>query len=240
MDLWLLNRTGFFSVTLGTISLVAPSDILTKSELDTIVAETRRNLTQTAAEFSNGNPALARGIQAQIEQSLALYESDIQLPLELNFASGYSGPTPANERPANRTYSSINVVLYAPLSRGRTHIISSSPADAPALNPNYHAHPMDRAVHIAGMKLARRMLIAPPLNESFISEFEPGAEKVTDEEILAWMRTAIAPDQHETGTAAMLPKELGGVVDTKLKVYGTANVRVVGEYRNLLLRLNSF
>jgi len=29
------------------------------------------------------------------------------------------------------------------------------------------------------------------------------------------------------GTAAMLPREEGGVVDANLKVYGTANVRVV-------------
>jgi len=29
------------------------------------------------------------------------------------------------------------------------------------------------------------------------------------------------------GTAAMLARELGGVVDGKLKVYGTSNVRVV-------------
>lgn len=29
------------------------------------------------------------------------------------------------------------------------------------------------------------------------------------------------------GTAAMLPQELGGVVDPKLLVYGTANLRVV-------------
>lgn len=32
---------------------------------------------------------------------------------------------------------------------------------------------------------------------------------------------------HSIGTCAMLPRELGGVVDSKLKVYGTQNVRVV-------------
>lgn len=32
---------------------------------------------------------------------------------------------------------------------------------------------------------------------------------------------------HPISTAAMMPKEIGGVVDTSLKVYGTSNVRVV-------------
>ncbi|ROV89601.1 hypothetical protein VPNG_10139 [Cytospora leucostoma] len=32
---------------------------------------------------------------------------------------------------------------------------------------------------------------------------------------------------HFTGSCSMLPRELGGVVDPKLRVYGTANLRVV-------------
>lgn len=32
---------------------------------------------------------------------------------------------------------------------------------------------------------------------------------------------------HPISTAAIMPKEIGGVVDTSLKVYGTSNVRIV-------------
>jgi choline dehydrogenase-like flavoprotein len=32
---------------------------------------------------------------------------------------------------------------------------------------------------------------------------------------------------HPAGSCAMLPKEMGGVVDSELKVYGTKNLRVV-------------
>jgi choline dehydrogenase-like flavoprotein len=32
---------------------------------------------------------------------------------------------------------------------------------------------------------------------------------------------------HPAGTAAMVPRSMGGVVDSSLKVYGTSNVRVV-------------
>ena len=34
------------------------------------------------------------------------------------------------------------------------------------------------------------------------------------------------PIYHPIATAAMVPKELGGVVDSKLKVYGTSNLRI--------------
>lgn len=38
---------------------------------------------------------------------------------------------------------------------------------------------------------------------------------------------SVVANSHPTGTAAMMSRELGGVVDPELKVYGTANVRVV-------------
>lgn len=37
----------------------------------------------------------------------------------------------------------------------------------------------------------------------------------------------VAPNSHGMGTAAMMARELGGVVDHEVRVYGTANVRVV-------------
>lgn len=37
----------------------------------------------------------------------------------------------------------------------------------------------------------------------------------------------VNPNYHPIGTAAMMARELGGVVDAELKVYGTSNVRVV-------------
>ncbi len=37
----------------------------------------------------------------------------------------------------------------------------------------------------------------------------------------------VSANSHPTGTASMMAKEYGGVVDPELRVYGTANVRVV-------------
>lgn len=40
-------------------------------------------------------------------------------------------------------------------------------------------------------------------------------------------RFVVTPNDHPIGTAAMMSRQLGGVVDPELRVYGTRNVRVV-------------
>lgn len=95
---------------------------------------------------------------------------------------------------------------------------------------------MDRAVQVAGIKLARRMLISPPLGEIYDGEFEPGADKDTDSKIEEWLMGVVGSDSHEIGTMSMLPQELGGVVDSSLRVYGTSNVRVAGVWAHIFPR----
>ncbi|KAJ7627389.1 alcohol oxidase [Roridomyces roridus] len=223
--LWFQNRTGLYSALPRSLGIAAPSDVFTPSQLGSLIAQAEANLTHFATEFSNGNPALARGIAAQHSIALALYKENKELPLEMNLEPGYSGPTSFAARPA-RNYTTINSVLYAPLSRGRTHIVSSNPLTPPAVDPAYWAHPLDVAAQVGGIKLARRMLVAPPLNSIYNGEFEPGADKSTDGEIEDWLRGVVASDNHEVGSCSMMPQALGGVVDTQLRVYGTMNVRV--------------
>ncbi|CRK24828.1 hypothetical protein BN1708_003945 [Verticillium longisporum] len=59
----------------------------------------------------------------------------------------------------------------------------------------------------------------------------PGAATLpndaTDAQWETWARNNAVPNAHPIGTASMMSRELGGVVDPELKVYGTANVRVV-------------
>lgn len=41
-----------------------------------------------------------------------------------------------------------------------------------------------------------------------------------------FLRDRAVEAHHYTGTCSMLPREMGGVVDPQLRVYGTANLRV--------------
>lgn len=48
-----------------------------------------------------------------------------------------------------------------------------------------------------------------------------------DTKILQIIRDGLASESHHSGTCAMLPLDLGGVVGPDLLVYGTQNLRVV-------------
>ncbi|KAJ7511289.1 alcohol oxidase [Mycena galericulata] len=223
--LWYKNRTGMYSACPRSLGMSAPSNVFTPDQLNTLITQAEANLTYFANLFSNGNPALAAGIAAQHQIAFKLYRENKELPLEINAEPGYTGPTSFALRPA-RNYTTVNSVLYAPLSRGRTHIASADPFALPVIDPAYWAHPIDVAAQVGGIQLARKMLVTPPLDSIFVQEFEPGAEYQTDAEVEGWLRGVVAGDNHESGSLAMVPQSLGGVVDTALKVYGTANVRV--------------
>ncbi|KZV82340.1 alcohol oxidase [Exidia glandulosa HHB12029] len=224
---WFHNRTGLYSNAPRSLSLAAPSNLFSAGELTPLLAAARGNLTFFATQFANGNSALAKGIAAQHNAALALYARNKQLLMELNFEPGYSGPTPAAQRPPNANFSTVNAVFYAPLSRGRVHITSNDVNTPAAVDPGYWSHPIDVAAHVQGVQLARKMLKTAPLLSIYGGEFEPGNDRQTDAEVEDWLRGVAQSDNHEVGTIVMLPKELGGVVDTTLKVYGTSNVRVV-------------
>lgn len=59
------------------------------------------------------------------------------------------------------------------------------------------------------------------------SETALPSRNATDAQWKSFVEGSITPVQHGVGTASLMPRELGGVVDPALRVYGTRNVRVV-------------
>jgi len=55
----------------------------------------------------------------------------------------------------------------------------------------------------------------------------PAAATLSDELLTLWVKAGVQTNYHPSGTASMLPLDMGGVVDTNLLVYGTSNLRVV-------------
>lgn len=118
-----------------------------------------------------------------------------------------------------------------PFSRGNIHINSSNTSAPAAINPNFFLLDFDVKGHVDTTRMARKIAATAPFSKYVGVETTPGLETLpadaTDAEFQETIETLFRSNFHSVGTAAMMSKELGGVVDPNLKVYGTKNVRVV-------------
>lgn len=142
--------------------------------------------------------------------------------MELIALDAYSIPSPP---PApNTTYLTLLSAQQHLFSRGSVHIRSASASDYPIIDPNYLSVPFDVKVATAATAYLRTIAATPQYAAIVGTEVVPGQgadlQKYTT-------TTGYTTEFHPIGTASMLPRDQGGVVDSSLKVYGTANVRVV-------------
>jgi choline dehydrogenase-like flavoprotein len=120
--------------------------------------------------------------------------------------------------------------LSYPLSRGSVHIQSANPQDAPLIDHGMLRHPVDLKLHARHTMWLEKIAEAEPM----ASLLKKGGERLHATEPLTDIEKAkeickelVLSVYHVSGTCAMIPREDGGVVDTKLKVYGTTNLRIV-------------
>ncbi|OLF54581.1 GMC family oxidoreductase [Pseudomonas chlororaphis] len=112
-----------------------------------------------------------------------------------------------------------------PHSRGRVEIRSADPQAAPLIQPNYLSHPQDLKVAADAIRLTRRIVAAPALQAFKPSEYLPGAELRSDEQLheaAARIGTTIF---HPVGTCRM-GQGPDAVVDAELRVHGIPGLRI--------------
>jgi len=133
------------------------------------------------------------------------------------------------ERPQDglHRFSGFTSIAYQlrPESRGEIKLKSPDPFDAPAVHPNYLATETDQRTIVAGLKLVRRILANPHLQHFIASEFQPGPEIESDEQLLDYARRRGGTVYHPTSTCKMGSDPLA-VVDAELKVHGIGGLRV--------------
>ncbi|CAN9456482.1 unnamed protein product [Alternaria alternata] len=153
----------------------------------------------------------------------------MMLPLQLNISAG---ATQMKEllAPSNpKNFITIMAVNNHPFSRGFCHIRSADPKEKPILDPKYLSHPLDLEI------LARYTQYIETIvkTEPFASLLKPSGrlpdgKRATDLDAAKdIVKERLLSTFHPTGTCAMMPKELNGVVDSRLKVHGTKNLRIV-------------
>jgi choline dehydrogenase len=118
-----------------------------------------------------------------------------------------------------------SVCQLRPESRGEIVLKSPDPTAAPAIHPNYLATDLDRRTMVAGMRIGRRIAAQESMQYYIESEYLPGAQVQTDDEMLDYIRQYGGTIFHPSGTCKMGGDEMA-VVDDQLRVHGLAGLRV--------------
>lgn len=117
---------------------------------------------------------------------------------------------------------------HRPESHGWVRARSADVFEDPLINPNYLSDPMDVRVHLAGMRLVRRMLNTPELAPFLEAETLPGPDVRADDELLDFAKKNGSTTYHLIGTARMGPAtDPTAVVDDRLRVHGMQALRVI-------------
>lgn len=197
----------------SAIAYVSGSTIFGQSEWDSMVSQMRSDQASAIAALDAPDTVKAGYNATYSTQIDKLFPSQIG-PIELLFALSFGGVQ-------------VQAALQHPLSRGSIKITSINPFTAPDIDPAYLSHDVDMTILREGFKLARRLAQAPPLSNYTANENAPGSSVQTDSQWENWIRNTVGTEFHPSSTCSMLPRELGGVVDKNMRVYGTRNLRVI-------------
>jgi choline dehydrogenase-like flavoprotein len=120
--------------------------------------------------------------------------------------------------------------MQKPFSRGTVHLNATDPTGIPVVLHNSLAHPFDRATIFEALKFTRRLVNSASVASLHPVEVTPGAQYIeqdaTIERLIA--SGALSPTfSHASCSCPMMPQELGGVVDSKLRVYGTKKLSII-------------
>lgn len=209
------NKTGVFTMGLSGRIVFAPLQFL-DSDFESIAGTvtSEEQLQYLPAKYAD-SPLLLAGYRKQLEVLKSQFLSPDAGVIELS--AGGSG--------------AVAVALQKPLSRGTVMINGTNPDPSlpPVFDWNSGANPMDFKISIAGIRKAREFMAAESQASLNITETVPGVQYQTDEELEAVLRASLYGPSfaHPAGTAAMMPRTLGGVVGTDLRVYGVDGVWVV-------------
>lgn len=127
-------------------------------------------------------------------------------------------------------YVTVVAMLAHPFSRGSSHITPDS-SQSPEIKFNYLTHPLDTEMLARHLRLIERLFQQP----TFTAITKPNGRRLPRshpypltslEDARNILRINSATNYHPCGTCSMMREDLEGVVDERLRVYGTKNLRV--------------
>ncbi|KAF8861777.1 hypothetical protein BDZ45DRAFT_647068 [Acephala macrosclerotiorum] len=121
----------------------------------------------------------------------------------------------------------LAVAAMHPFSRGSVHIQSTNPYLQPLIDPRYCSNPFDCQVLVEALLFNNQLVNTTSMGLLSPTPYYPFFQGATRDSLMPAIKSGIRTEFHGTGSTSMLPFNLGGVVDTHLRVYGTKNLRIV-------------
>jgi len=129
--------------------------------------------------------------------------------------------------PGGTTLGVLSTCLTAPLSRGSVSIQNSDPSTPPVIDLGWLTNPADGEVAVAGLKRARQAWNSIA-SIKLGAEVAPGDAVQTNAQILDYIKNSATQIWHAGATCSMGKRgDKKAVVDSRAKVFGVANLRVV-------------
>lgn len=153
---------------------------------------------------------------------MMLFPTQLIIPQTPRSVTDYITPT------ESENYITVMIFLNHPFSRGTCHIASPNVQEKPVWDPQYNSEDIDMELLARGVQFVEKLVATEPFSsilktrgkrlQSHAQDLEAARQVVRSRQISVF---------HLSGSAAMRPQEAGGVVDTRLKVYGVKNLRIV-------------
>jgi choline dehydrogenase len=190
------------------------------------------NITANYATIVNGIRNMSNNGAASYHLPID-YDNDPTLIAGYNrqlsiLAEFYANPKAPSMEVPWATGTSFRAIMLHPLSRGTVRLNNTDHLAQPILDYRTASNPIDFDIHVAHLRYLRRTFDTPTMRRYGAVETDPGAAKQDADSLRGHIKDGMTFSfLHPCCTAAMLPKELGGVVGPDLKVHGLRGLRVV-------------
>lgn len=215
------NRTGPLGQATCSTSYVSYTQLLRSSKITSPLPAYKSAYTANNTDQKN-NPSLAKQHE--------LVTRKLRDPKEPFAQEVYNPVAMSMPPPTTGSFVTLLGLLSHPFSRGSIHINSSDPTAYPVIDPRFLSNPIDLDV-LTTIAFHLQTIAATQPFASLLkgngTVYAPGYKFLTDDNVKQHVRATLGELQHPIGTCAMGPRGKGGVVDPKLIVHGTRNLRVV-------------
>ncbi|RDB18458.1 Pyranose dehydrogenase 3 [Hypsizygus marmoreus] len=214
------NRTGIYNASPASLGFFPLQTFPEAFNVTELVDELDREFAAASADLP---PIRKKQFEIQRRQLIEGKVTQVEIVM---LPKGGLIPTNYPVLPGRSYLAAITIVLH-PYSSGNVHINSTNPFAAPLVDPKYNQFSFDSKVAAQFTKFARKVMLSDPIGQYVERPSQPPANVETLEQWDDFCREWTISVWHPVGSTSMAPQEIGGVLDNKMVVYGTQNVRVV-------------